>query len=107
MSFLENMRFGCEHCLQRGRCPATCDAPESGEDTPIDSGPSLVLPSITVFLMPLASGIVGAFLADRWAGSAVWQGVGLLAGLAAGVIVARMLIARWWRPQACPLGDEA
>ncbi len=112
MSFLENMRFGCDHCHQQGKCAATCENPETCDGSPIDSGPSLVLPSITVFLLPLASGIAGAYLGGRWGGqsaagaSSAWQGAGLLAGLAVGVLVARMLVARWRRVQARPVGDE-
>ena len=93
-------------------CPM---AGQEGEDIP-DLGPDsrgagLVISTVIVFLLPLASGIGGATLATRWTdGASVdalgqYEAAGLVGGLLIGVILAKLLIG--WRlrhREACPVG---
>ena len=98
---LERFWFGCGHCDgSEASCPFT-DQMETASKTPPAGAANLPLPltAMTVFLLPLACAIGGAYLGGslRADGSVPsvshWQAGGLLVGLAAGVGLAKLLLA--------------
>jgi hypothetical protein len=91
--------LGCSHCHLHHNCPVS----EGGEGHSVDLGPNsrgagLVVSTVLVFLLPLSTGIAGAALAARWlavpASGQVssYQGLGLVVGLAAGVMAAKVVL---------------
>ena len=101
MKWLERFWGGCGHCHGAESCPllqAHEDAPQFGE------GSSLVGASLTVFILPLASAILGAHLAERWyaesahVSALVCQVVGGGVGLLIGIALAKIIIACVRRP---------
>ena len=62
------------------------------------SGPALVGAAAIVFLLPLATAVGGAYVADKYLSPAssvplgVWQAGGMLVGLAVGVGVAKLVL---------------
>jgi len=97
--------LGCGHCHLHEACPmadaADGDLPDAG---PAGQGLGLVMSAMVVFLLPLATGMVGAFIVGKWlADSPIgslgwWQAGGMTGGLAVGVILARLLLASVRRP---------
>lgn len=96
MHFLERFWTGCGHCRGRESCPLAQAAEQDG--LPFGNGRRLVLLVLTVFILPLIMAIVTAFAAGTWfatdsaASLARWQIGGLLAGMAVGVALAKLLI---------------
>ncbi len=67
-------------------------------------GHGLLISAMAVFLLPLATGIGGGFVAGKWLAEPSvgslgrWQVVGMVGGLALGVILAKLLLALVRRP---------
>lgn len=104
---LERLWFSCGgQCHNYGDGGASCPLmdgadPCNGCSIPRCGGSvraALVSASIAVFLLPLATAIGGAFLAGEYLASASvasvgwWQAAGLLAGLAVGVGLAKLVL---------------
>jgi hypothetical protein len=98
---LERFWFGCGGCHGAASCPVVAEMENAVK--PTRSGVAclpLQLTAVTVFLLPLACAIGGGFLCSRlWADGTpasvgYWQTAGVLAGLAAGVGLAKLLL-RW------------
>ncbi len=94
---------------------AGAENPQDVDLGPDSYGGGLAVSTIVVFLIPLCAGIAGAALAGRaWdvsAGMPVsgYQGLGLLAGSAVGIVAARGLIAwrLYRRRKSCSVGDHS
>lgn len=103
MRFLERFWTGCGHCHGVESCPLAQAAEQEG--LPLGGGHRLVLTVLVVFILPLLSAILVAFVAGKWfaeetaSSLARWQVGGLLVGMAAGVGLAKLLIhiATWKR----------
>jgi hypothetical protein len=96
MKFLERFWFGCGHCHDGRGCPVAEHAdPNTGEIGFRVPGVSLVGAAVLVFLVPLASAILGAFYAGRLAATeqvgllGLWQVGGAVVGFLGGVAVAK------------------
>jgi len=92
--------WGCRHCHMHHACPMADEVGSQNIDLGPDSqGAPFVVSTILVFLMPLAAGIAGAALAGHVGGMSTGggisghQGLGLLAGLVAGVAAAKGFVA--------------
>ena len=105
---LERFWFGCGHCDGSGAsCPFT-DQMEAAKLTPPTGHARLPLPltAAAVFLLPLACAIAGAYVGGSlWAGDSfasvsLWQAAGLLVGLGAGIVLARLLLAGMYQIRA-------
>ncbi len=98
MKLLERFWFGCGHCTGEESCPLLQDAAKTYEMHRWFRGPTLVGVALVIFIVPLASAIGGAFLAERlWADGTPeatqrWQIIGLFAGLIVGVALAKLLV---------------
>ena len=99
MHELNDDQFGCGHCHMQSSCPMkTEDSAQDGSQAHFDG---LASAAMTVFLLPLGMGIVGAYVAARlWAKDTStslghWHVIGLVAGLTVGVILAKLLV--WLR----------
>lgn len=114
MKFLERFWHGCGHCDGEESCPMIRSAHALYDANPWFRGPRMVLTAVSIFLVPLLAGIVGAYLAQTWWASdaegsiALWQTVGLLGGVAIGLGLAKLLViaarlTRFVRPS----GDSA
>ena len=96
MAWLEKFWFGCGHCHGIESCPAAQAAEQAGRQNP--GGIRLVFSVIVVFILPLLTSITGAYLAGKWSSQdsgqslAGWQAAGMLAGLAAGIGTAKLLL---------------
>jgi hypothetical protein len=107
MHWLERFWFGCGGCQGHTSCPVA-EAAENGRlgTAPLGRGSGLVLACLTVFVLPLATGIGGAWLVGRWGGDGsvfavgIRQVIGLVTGLAMGVATARWLVAQLGRRRA-------
>lgn len=99
MEFLERFWHGCGgQChTDGGSCPIA-DRLDHDPDQhdPFGHGPRLVAASVGVFLMPLACAIGGGHLAERFVATRgeveLWQAAGMLAGMGAGIVIARFLL---------------
>lgn len=100
---LERFWLGCGRCHGGETCPV---AQELNASTPPRDGLAALpvpLTAIAVFLLPLACAIAAGYLAGqlRAAGSqsaaTAWQAGGTLAGLAAGIGAARLLVRAMFR----------
>ncbi|MBN2445380.1 MAG: hypothetical protein JXO22_01545 [Phycisphaerae bacterium] len=98
MKFLERFWNGCGHCQGEAECPLLQDAARTYACNPWFTGRTLVGIAVTIFLVPLAAAIAGAYLA-QWLWSSgtpasdnLWQSLGLLGGLALGVGLAKLLV---------------
>ena len=105
---LERLWFSCGgQCHNHGDGGASCPLMDGGDPAQrlldpevrrFSEGGALVSASIAVFLLPLATAIGGAFLAGEYLASASvasvgwWQAAGLLAGLAVGVGLAKLVL---------------
>jgi len=105
--------LGCSHCHLHETCPLAEQDGASPPDLGPDSrGAGLVVSTSLVFLLPLATGITGAALAPRWLSAAAsqevsgYQGLGLIAGLAVGVVLAKIVLVLRQRRQPCPVGEN-
>ena len=92
--------LGCGHCHLHNSCPiADADVSDPCDANPDGQGLGLLISASAVFLLPLATGIGGAFVAGEWlAGPSVgslgrWQAGGLVGGLVLGMILAKLLLA--------------
>lgn len=101
MKWLERFWGGCGHCHGAESCPLLQDhknAPQFGK------GSSLVCAAMTVFILPLASAILGAYLAEHWyavsadVSALICHVVGGAAGLLIGIAFAKIIIACVRRP---------
>lgn len=102
MRFLERFWFGCGHCHGEGGCPileeAGLDPAETGE---VRRGAPLVGTALLVFILPLITAVIGAYLAGRYGTGATaawlgyWQVAGAVVGFFAGVGLARFVF--WTR----------
>lgn len=96
---LERFWFGCGECHRGTSCPIAAER-ENGAKPSRTGIARLPIPltAMTVFLLPLACVIGGAFLCGRlWAdGTAAsvgrWQTAGALVGLTAGVGLAKLVL---------------
>jgi hypothetical protein len=65
-----------------------------------------------VFLLPLLTGIAGAFLAGHFGAGRTptstgwWQFLGMIAGLILGVTLAKLVVRLCRQEQSCPHGGE-
>lgn len=98
MAILEKFFFGCGHCHGAESCPAVEAAEQAArEGGQACRGARMVLPAITVFLLPMVTAIGGAHLSASWWAQATvesvnrWQAGGALAGLAVGVMMAKLI----------------
>ena len=98
---LERFWFGCGHCDgSEASCPHG-DRMEAARETPPSGVARLPLPLTTgtVFLLPLACAIAGAYVGgslwarDSFASVSLWQAAGLIVGLGAGTGLARLVLA--------------
>lgn len=104
MAWLENFWFGCGHCHGESGCPYVhgeevsadgCDRGEAGTEVNVSR---LVFPAIVVFVFPLVTAVLGAYLSGRWwpaesPDTLGWhQACGLAAGLVIGVVLARIIL---------------
>lgn len=94
--------LACGHCHLHDSCPmADKDVNDPHVTNPDGKGLGLLKSASAVFLLPLAMGMGGAFVAGEWlADSSVgslgrWQAGGMAGGLVLGVILAKLLQA--WR----------
>lgn len=108
MKWLERFWFGCGSCHGAESCPLVEEADAAAaKRLPWSRGWALVFASATVFLLPLATAVVGAWACGRYGDHlglttlSVRQGVGLLGGLAAGVGLAKLIV-HWARPRRTP-----
>ena len=108
MKFLERFWYGCGHChgAEQGDGPASCPLMQDAqvnrwldpEGRRFSQGGALVLAATTVFLLPLATAIGGAFVGGRYLAPAshtpvwAWQAIGMVAGLALGVGLAKLVL---------------
>ncbi len=100
MKMLERFWFGCGHCDGGASCPFA-DQMEAAGKTPVTGIARLPIPLTTaaVFLLPLASAILGASLMDKlWTAESalpvsLWQSLGLIVGLAVGAGLAKLALA--------------
>ena len=96
MKWLERFWFGCGHCHGTDGCPWVQDGIAPDENA---GGARLVLLSMVVFLLPLLTAMVGAYYVGAWqagAGTVAlgwWQALGAVIGFAAGIPIARLLVA--------------
>jgi hypothetical protein len=101
---LERFWFSCGGCHGAASCPVVAEIENAAKParTGVASLP-IPLTAVTVFLLPLACAIGGAFLCGRlWADGTpasvgYWQTAGVLAGLAAGVGLAKLLLHLMYR----------
>ena len=106
MKFLERFWFGCGHCHGGAGCPVAENVdPETGELRVTVHGPALVGIVILVFIVPLATAIIGAYLGGLWLSGPtetllwLWQLAGAIVGFLAGVGLARLVLwsrRRYW-----------
>ncbi len=103
---LERLWFGCGGgCHTHTDGGASCPLLDGADPTQrrldpearrFSTGGALAAAAAIVFLLPLATGIGGAFLAGRYLALVgpvgLWQAAGLLAGLAVGVGAAKLLL---------------
>jgi len=99
MKFLERFWFGCGDCHGGHGCPlaesVNQDRKEGGASA---HGPALIGVAVLVFLVPMATAIIGAYVAGRWfAGPAetslgFWQPAGAFVGFFAGVGLAKLVL---------------
>jgi len=105
LAIFEKSGFGCGRCHPHDTCPMA----DTNGNGPHDVGPDgqghgLLISAMAVFLLPLATGIGGGFVAGKWLAEPSvgslgrWQAVGMVGGLALGVILARLLLALVQRP---------
>jgi hypothetical protein len=102
---LERFWFGCGHCDGSGAACPFGEQMEAAQQTPAAGVARLPLPltAMAVFLLPLASALGGSYLgSELWAGDSfasvsLWQAGGMLAGLAVGAGLARLLLAGLYR----------
>lgn len=105
--------MACGHCHLHDACPMTDeDEGDSCDSHPDSQGLGLLMSASTVFLLPLATGIGGAFVVGQWRTESSigslgeWQGIGLLGGLISGVILAKLLLALRHRGQSMSGGES-
>ncbi len=105
--------LGCGHCHLHETCPmADADGQGPGDVGSDGQGPELVVSAMAVFLLPLATGIGGGFVAGKWLAEPSvgsldrWQVVGMVGGLALGVILAKLLLALRRRDRAEAVGGR-
>lgn len=114
MKMLERFWMGCGHCHGADACPLLQSAEQSYAERPWFRGRVLVGVATAVFLIPLLTGMAGAYVIERWwapgnsAAAGWWQMLGLLGGGAVGLGVARLMV-RWTGLSACARehGDAA
>jgi MFS family permease len=98
MADREQFSFGCSHCQQAESCPLAETMAKAGSAENEHRGARLVLPALVVFIMPLLTGITGAYLAAHWwaqdnfASVGGWQTAGLFGGLIAGILLAKIML---------------
>jgi hypothetical protein len=93
---LDRFWHGCGNCHNGEGCGLAAQAVQAGRTSPEARLP-LALTATIVFLLPLALGIAGAYLAGRFTTDAtvtrdLYQGGGLVVGFAVGVVIARLLL---------------
>lgn len=91
--------LGCGHCHLNDACPmADADVNDDCHQSPDRGGARYLTSAMLVFLLPLLTGIAGAFVAGRWSAASSpgsldrWQMSGMFVGLLLGVLVARLLL---------------
>jgi len=102
--------LGCGHCHLHDACPMVNadinDPCHVGSD---HEGLGFLASAVLVFVLPLLTGIGGAFAAGAWLAKAsevslhYWQAVGMAGGLVFGVILAQRLQA-WRRRDGVEMG---
>lgn len=99
MKFLERFWFGCRHCHDGQGCPVADHVdPDTGELRGALRGGKLVAVVVLVFIVPLATAVLGAYLSEAWWANgsrlapATWQLLGALGGFFAGVGLAKLVL---------------
>lgn len=99
VKMLERLWQGCGHCEGAAHCPYARELSDAGERNPKTGVAALPIPLTAgiVFLLPLVCAIVGGWAVQErlqpppsvagW-----WQAGGVVAGIAAGAVIARALL---------------
>jgi len=99
VTLLKDFWFGCGHCHGEKECPLIQASEQaSGPGGEFVRGRGLVISAIVVFILPMMTAILGAWLASNWGAQANfaslgrWQTSGMVTGFILGVLVAKFLL---------------